>query len=399
MKAKAVRPSPSILRSVVAQTVPGNGEVGMKKRAAMVLLLGHLLVGAGSAGAAEADVAPRAAALAEFEAFLGEFRREHSIPALTAIIVADGNVVWEKAYGFSDDEGEIPATTETTFSIASVTKPIAATAILREAAEGRLSLDTPMSADPGWAETCSWLAGSEIPFGSGGEDAHGAAIPPIACDRDLSLGEMLNMRANGAEDGAFVYNPIAFARIDRVIEGAGGRPLRRIVRENVLVPAGMENVALGWHDPDGGAALRLIAPPFGIVDGRPQKNSFSDDDFRAAAGIKASVAQLARFDIALDAGTLLPPDWQRRVFDGPAPGPGGDYRWGWFVQDWRGHRLQWHSGWDEDRYSALYLKVPEQRLTLIVLANTEGLWWSNSLVRAEIENSPVAARFLDLFVD
>ena len=392
-------PSSSIVRPAVAETVPAKGEIGMKMRAAMVLMLGHVLVSAGPAIASEAEMAPRSAALAEFEAFLEEFRQERSIPALTAVIVADGEVAWERAYGFSDDEGEIPTTTETTFSIASVTKPIAGTAILREAAEGRLSLDTPMSADPGWAETCAWLAGSAIPFGSGGEDAHGATIPPIACDRDLSLGDMLNMRANGAVGGPYVYNPIAFARIDRVIEGAGGRPLRQIVRENVLARAGMEDVALGWRDPEGGAALRLLAPPFRMVDGRPQKNSFSDDDFRAAAGIKTSVVQLARFDIALDTGRLLPPDWLRRVFGGPTPGPSGDYRWGWFVQDWRGHRLHWHSGWDEDRYSALYLKVPERRLTLIVLANTEGLWWSNSLVRAEIENSPVAARFLDLFVD
>lgn len=161
----------------------------------------------------------------------------------------------------------------------------------------------------------------------------------------------------------------------------------------------MEDVALGWRDPDGGAALRLLAFPFTVKDGKPEKASFSDDDFRAAAGIKASARQIARFDVALDAGKLLPPAWQRRVFGGPEPGPAGDYRWGWFVQNWKSHRLMWHSGWDPERYSAMYLKVPRQRLTLIVLANTEGLWWHNSLVRAEIERSPIAARFLDLFLD
>jgi len=47
----------------------------------------------------------------------------------------------------------------------------------------------------------------------------------------------------------------------------------------------------------------------------------------------------------------------------------------------------------------MYLKVPGKRLTLIVLANTEGLWWDNSLARAEIDTSPVAAAFLDGFVE
>ena len=38
-------------------------------------------------------------------------------------------------------------------------------------------------------------------------------------------------------------------------------------------------------------------------------------------------------------------------------------------------------------------------LTLIVLANTEALWWGNSLARAEIQRSPVAAAFLEAFVE
>lgn len=356
-------------------------------------------VGTPAAEPAAAKAESKKAELAEFDAFLQAFRETHLIPAVTAAIVRDGVIVWEKAYGFSDDEGEVPTSIETTFSIASVTKPIAATAILREAEAERISLDVPMAADTGWPETCSWLAGSSIPFGGGGTDAHGATIAKINCERKLSLGDILNMRVNGPAGSGFVYNPISFARIDRIIEGAGGRPLRQIVRENVVTPAGMEDVALGWRDPDGGAALRLLAFPFAVEDGKRTINSFSDDDFRAAAGIKASALQLARFDIALDSGKLLSPAWQKRVMAGPRPGPSGDYRWGWFVQEWKGHRLMWHSGWDENRYSAMYLKVPEQRLTLIVLANTEGLWWDNSLVRAEIERSPIAAKFLDLFVD
>ena len=47
----------------------------------------------------------------------------------------------------------------------------------------------------------------------------------------------------------------------------------------------------------------------------------------------------------------------------------------------------------------MYLKAPEEGLTLIVLANTEGLWWDNSLARAEIDTSPVAAAFLTTFVE
>ena len=58
----------------------------------------------------------------------------------------------------------------------------------------------------------------------------------------------------------------------------------------------------------------------------------------------------------------------------------------------------WHSGWWEDAYSALYLKVPALNLSFIILANSEGVWWDNPLDRAEVERSEFAQAFLQAFV-
>lgn len=381
--------------------VPGTHDKGNHVRTRIrfaTLSAVALVAAAATAARAATPTVEQSVAIARFEAYLAEFRTEQKVPALSAAIVRDGEILWEKAYGWSDDEGEVDATVDTTFSIASVTKPIAAAAIIAESQAGALELDTPMRADPGWADTCDWLSGSDIPFGGGGREPDGAEVPAMDCTRDVTLRDMLNMRANG-DGSSFVYNPVGYARIDRVISGAGGRELRTIVRERIIDKAGIRDLALGWRDPQGGSALRLLAPPFVVNDGERSKNSDSDDDFRAAAGIKASVHQLAQFDIALDAGRLLPDEWHARIFDAPVAHPAGDYRWGWFVQDWRGHRLAWHSGWDPGRYSAIYLKVPGSGLTLIVLANTEALWWGNSLVRAEIDTSPVTQAFLAAFVE
>jgi CubicO group peptidase (beta-lactamase class C family) len=331
---------------------------------------------------------------AEFGAFLEEFRKDGRTRSLSAVIVKDGEIVWEGYYGTFDDEGDLPTAADTTYSIASVTKPIAATAIVAESLAGGLDLSLPMRADEGWDDICGWLSGSEIPFGGGGEDDEGRSIAPMDCSAPTTLAQMLDMRANGA---AFVYNPIAFARIDRAILGAGGRDLRAIVRDRVVEPAGMRNVALGWHDPEEGDALRFLAPPFAIVDDRSIKQTISDDDFRASAGIKASPRAIAAFDIAYDGGVLIPASVRQSTIGGAELGPMGDYRGGWFLEDWNGKRLMWHSGWDPDRYSALYLKVPEDRLTLIVLANSDAIWWDNSPVEAEVTESPIARRFLESF--
>ena len=73
------------------------------------------------------------------------------------------------------------------------------------------------------------------------------------------------------------------------------------------------------------------------------------------------------------------------------------YGIGFFVQEHRGRKLVWHSGWWEKAYSAIYLKLPDEKLTLILLANSEGLWWDNPLDTAEIEKSPFVAAFLEHF--
>ena len=157
---------------------------------------------------------------AEFDRFLSDFRDDTGTPALSAVIVRDGKVVWEGYYGWADDEGELATGPQTTYKIASTTKPIAAAAIVAEALAGALSLDLRMAADAGFADTCEWLSGSAILFGGGGMDAEGNRVPAMDCAKDLSLSQMLDMRANGEE---FVYNPIAFARIDRAISAVGGR--------------------------------------------------------------------------------------------------------------------------------------------------------------------------------
>jgi CubicO group peptidase (beta-lactamase class C family) len=144
-------------------------------------------------------------------------------------------------------------------------------------------------------------------------------------------------------------------------------------------------MALPYHV-DSAGVLRRSAGPGPQGDG-------------AAGGVISTVVDLARFDIALDEGRLIS-DASRAEMWRPGRSPSGavlPYGIGWFVQQVDGRRAVWHSGWWEQAYSALYLKLPDERLTLILLANSEGLWWGNPLDGATVERSPFAAAFLRRF--
>jgi len=75
------------------------------------------------------------------------------------------------------------------------------------------------------------------------------------------------------------------------------------------------------------------------------------------------------------------------------------YGLGWFVQEHQGQQLIWHYG-QQTTYSSLILKAPEEGLTLILLANSEGASAPFNLGgEGDVLKSPFAATFINLFTD
>jgi CubicO group peptidase (beta-lactamase class C family) len=119
----------------------------------------------------------------------------------------------------------------------------------------------------------------------------------------------------------------------------------------------------------------------------------------AAGGVIASAMDLARFDIALTNGRLLSASSRAALWTPSTNAQGRTlpYGLGWFLGTYQGRRVAWHTGLWEGRYSALYLKVlsepPRERLTLILLANSDAVQWETRFDEAAIERSPFARAF------
>ncbi len=74
------------------------------------------------------------------DAVAAEMER-HDIVGLSLAIIENGEIVKAKGYGFIDRSKDIPVTTSTLFQAGSISKPVAALAVLRMVEEDRLSLD------------------------------------------------------------------------------------------------------------------------------------------------------------------------------------------------------------------------------------------------------------------
>jgi CubicO group peptidase (beta-lactamase class C family) len=114
-----------------------------------LLLVATVLAGPGTAAAAQEQPAGPAPALdPEARARLGATIRrllDSARVASVAVAVArDGVVLWEEGFGHADLARRIPATPSTLYSVASISKPITATAVMQLVERGRVDLDRPI---------------------------------------------------------------------------------------------------------------------------------------------------------------------------------------------------------------------------------------------------------------
>lgn len=70
--------------------------------------------------------------------------QESGLPSLSIAVVYDRDIVYSQAFGYADLESKIPATRETIYPIASITKVFVSTMLVQLAEAGIVSLDTPV---------------------------------------------------------------------------------------------------------------------------------------------------------------------------------------------------------------------------------------------------------------
>src|SRR3954468_6773372 len=67
------------------------------------------------------------------------------VPSVTVAVARNGAVLWEDAFGYADIEHQVAATPYTLYSLASISKPFTATAVMRLVEQGRVRLDEPVN--------------------------------------------------------------------------------------------------------------------------------------------------------------------------------------------------------------------------------------------------------------
>ena len=339
----------------------------------------RLVVAAGIAAALVVGVPLHAAdsvVLARFGDYLESLRIQTGIPGLASMIVGSGDVAFDKTFGQQDVERSIATRTDTPFHLDGMTETLTATLVLRCLEEGRISLDDPASK-----------------YGAG---------------TDATIRQILT---HTNESGAYAYQPVRLDGLKLVVERCNAAGSFRAALASLLerfamsdsvpgpdavnVPPSLTGIGQAAIDRYKGVLGRLAVPYTVDTRGRATKSQYSVNGLSGGSGLISSVRDYARFDLALKAGAILGFDTLNQAWTPPAGRPNG---LGWFVQSYNGEKVVWSFGQSDNASSSLLVILPARSITLVLLANSDGLAKSFGLVNGDVTTSPFGKLFLELFV-
>ncbi|HEY0662762.1 MAG TPA: serine hydrolase domain-containing protein [Lysobacter sp.] len=324
--------------------------------------------------------APDAIALAELDGFALGLEEANQFSGVV-LVARDGHVLFEKAYGKTDEKVEeksdAPVTLDTRFNLASAGKMFTATAILQQIAMGRLTLDTTVGEvlkdypNKAFATTVTVRHLLTHTGGAGDIDLFGTEHADNR-ERVHSVADMVALHGNRAP--AFVpgsnqeYGNFGHVVLGRMVEVLSGEDFESYIRRHVFEPAGMTHT--GFVDcteraPD-------IAIGYATVGDRHVPNCITQPTRGFPAGGELSTAgDMYRFVMALQAGKLIPAalfadavkshyEFMGLGFFATGYGPG--------VPE---HEFRWGHGGSSDGACVDVRTYPKTGETIIVLSNKD----------------------------
>jgi serine beta-lactamase-like protein LACTB, mitochondrial len=317
---------------------------------------------------------------ADIEAAVSKFMASTHVPGISIAVVQNGELEWAAGFGFADLENNVPATEYTLFRLASISKSISATAAMELFERGKLDLDAPIqkycpafpqkSAPITTRLVLGHLAGIRH-YKSGSQDDPEVGntkhfADPVQGGLDFFKNDPL-LSEPGKQ---FHYSTQGYTVVGCAMEGAAGTKYTDFVRQNVLLPAGMEHTQV-----DDRFAIIPYRTRFyqKTTSGTVENADFLDSSYKIpGGGWLSSAKDMARFEVAMLNGKLIKPATRDLMWTPlkPAEGKPNGYALGWGTFNEDGIRYVGHSGGQQGT-STDFLVAPEQHAGVVVLANME----------------------------
>lgn len=302
--------------------------------------------------------------------------KQQNVPGLSLAVVRAGKVQKAKGYGLADVELNAPATENTVYQWASVSKQFTATAIMLLAQDGKLKISDPISKHyPDAPSAWKNVTIRHLLTHTSGIKSY-TSLPNFFrtirkdYDPDELIGLVKDLPLEFEPGEKWDYCNTGYYLLGLIIEKVSGKSYAEFLKERIFAPLKMNTARLNHQ-------FELISNRATGYDNR--SNSLWRSEFvsptqpYAAGALVGTVLDMAKWDAALYGTALLPTGTLEEMWTPVklADGKTAPYGYGWQTGDIRGHRFVGHGGGIHG-FSTYILRLPDDQLTVIVLMNAGG---------------------------
>ncbi len=331
----------------------------------------------------------------------------YEIPGVSIALVANSEIIWSNAYGFSNIENSQKMTTDTICRTESITKSITAWGVLKLVEQELIDLDVPV---------LNYIESFTFPNQSYEIDkvttrqllSHSSGMPLGSFDHyglneDLpTLTENLSQKAKliNKPGSVFFYSNVGYHVLELLIEEVTKAKFVDYITNEVLLPLGMISSTFAWNQED--------SFPMGYdINGKEVEPYIYPA--KSSGGLLANVNDIAKFIIAgTETNTVLSPESVDMIYTPTIETKGiykyvsDGYGFGHFIDYLPSGKKTVFSGGQGHGWMSQFHLIPEDKSGIVILTNSQkswpffsyiindwSIWSSNSSVKMGIISSSI----------
>jgi len=301
--------------------------------------------------------------------YVNTWMRDQRIPGLSLAVLKEGRLVKATGYGMANLETNSPATAETVYKTASLSKQVIAAAILLLAQEGKIGLEDRANryldgAPEAWKE----ITIRQLLTHTSGIVRDPGDYRPY---QEQPVGEVIksvySLPLSFPPGEKWLYSNVGYYVLAEIITNASGKPWNEFIAERLFKPAQMTSTRT--------TTATDIVPHRASGYRRTEQGLINAENWiavRPSGAFLSTVLDLAKWDTWLDSTDALPVAslkamWTSATLNDKTP---VHYGFGWSVDSYLGHARIHHDG-QFPGFRADYERFVDDKLTVIVLANAD----------------------------
>lgn len=235
----------------------------------------------------------------QFHQHMESYAKDEGIPAVAYGVVVDNQLVMDSAVGVINLEKQLPASTQSSFRIASMTKSFTAMAIMKLVEDGSVMPNSPASKYIPELDQVGYHTSDATPMTIENLLTMTAGFPEDNAWGDRQLDEPDSMLLNLMKSApslsnipsyAYEYSNTGYALLGKIISNVTGIPYQQYITEELLKPLGMNETYWEYEDVPEDQLVIGYAP-----DSITIAPMLHDGSFGAMGGLITSIEDFSKY--------------------------------------------------------------------------------------------------------